>query len=220
VYFDGHPDKTWSRRCRGGIKMTNGAAQTTSPLRILGIAGSLRAGSYNRALLRAAQQLAPQGIAIVTFDLDAIPPYNADVEAQGFPAPVVAFKAAIAGADALLIATPEYNHSIPGVLKNALDWASRPPKQSPLDGKPAAIMGASTGAIGTARAQQHLRLVGAYVNMLVLNQPEVLVGRAQDKFDASGRLTDEPTRQFLVKFLQAFVQWVARVGAGAGDRRG
>jgi chromate reductase len=152
-------------------------------------------------------------MAIVTFELDAIPPYNADVEAQGFPAPVVAFKNAIAEADALLIATPEYNHSIPGVLKNAFDWASRPPGHSPLDGKPAAIMGASTGAIGTARAQQHLRLVCSYVNMLVMNLPEVFVARAQDKVDASGRLTDEPTRQFLHKFLQAFVQWVARMGA-------
>jgi chromate reductase len=196
--------------------MTKDATQPTSHLRILGIAGSLRTGSYNRALLRAAQEIALQGMAIVTFDLDPIPPYNADVEARGFPAPVLAFKTAMAGADALLIATPEYNHSIPGVLKNALDWASRPPSNSPLNGKPAAIMGASTGAIGTARAQQHLRLVCSYVNMLVLNQPEVLVARAQDKFDASGRLADEPTRQFLVKFLQAFVQWVARVGSSTG----
>lgn len=196
--------------------MTKDTAQPTSPLRILGIAGSLRTGSYNRALLQAAQELAPQGMAIVTFDLDAIPPYNADVEAQGFPAPVVAFKAAIAEADALLIATPEYNHSIPGVLKNALDWASRPAASTPLNGKPAAVMGASTGVIGTARAQQHLRLVCSYLNMLVLNQPEVLVGRARDKFDASGRLTDEPTRQFMAKFLQAFVQWVARVRGNTG----
>jgi len=196
--------------------VTKDTAQPTSPLRILGIAGSLRTGSYNRALLQAAQELAPQGMAIVTFDLDAIPPYNADVEAQGFPAPVVAFKAAIAEADALLIATPEYNHSIPGVLKNALDWASRPAASTPLNGKPAAVMGASTGVIGTARAQQHLRLVCSYLNMLVLNQPEVLVGRARDKFDASGRLTDEPTRQFMAKFLQAFVQWVARVRGNTG----
>jgi chromate reductase len=185
-------------------------------MQVLGIAGSLRTGSYNRALLRAAQELAPQGMTLVTFELDAIPPYNADVEAQGFPAPVVAFKDAIAAADALLIATPEYNHSIPGVLKNALDWASRPAGNTPLNGKPAAIMGASTSAIGTARAQQHLRLVCSYLNMPLLNQPEVLVARARDKFDASGRLTDEPTRQFLYKFLQAFAQWVARVEGISG----
>jgi chromate reductase len=188
----------------------------TLSVQVLGIAGSLRTGSYNRALLRAAQELAPQGMTIVTFDLDAIPSYNADVEAQGFPAPVVAFKDAIAGADAILIATPEYNHLIPGVLKNALDWASRPADNAPLNGKPAAIMGASTGAIGTARAQQHLRLVCSYLNMPLLNQPEVLVARARDKFDASGRLTDEPTRQFLYKFLQAFARWVARVGGISG----
>jgi chromate reductase len=192
--------------------MTQDTAQQILPLRVLGIAGSLRAGSYNRALLRVAQELAPEGMSIVIFELHALPFYNADVEAQGFPEPVVAFKTAIAEADAVLIATPEYNHSFPGLLKNALDWASRPPGRSPLDGKPAAIMGASSGAIGTARAQQHLRLVCSYVNMIVLNQPEVLVARAQDKFDASGRLTDEPTRQFLGKFLQAFQQWVARVG--------
>jgi chromate reductase len=191
--------------------MTQQTPQPTSQLRILGIAGSLRAGSYNRALLRAAQELAPAGMSIVIFELHAIPPYNADVEAQGFPEPVVAFKAAIAEADGLLIATPEYNHSIPGVLKNAIDWASRPPGKCPLAGKPAAIMGASTGAISTARAQQHLRLVCSFLDMIVLNQPEVLVGRAQDKVDASGRLTDEPTRQFMSKFLQTFAQWVLRI---------
>jgi len=197
--------------------MTHNTAQPGPALRVLGIAGSLRAGSHNRALLRAAQELAPAGMTIVTFDLDAIPPYNGDVEAQGFPAPVVAFKNAIAEADAVLIATPEYNHSFPGVLKNALDWASRPPGKSPLDGKPAAIFGASTGAIGTARAQQHLRLVCSYINMLVMNLPEVFVARAQDKIDAGGRLADEPTRQFVAKFLQAFAQWIARVGvAGRG----
>jgi chromate reductase len=197
--------------------MTKDTKPTLS-LRVLGIAGSLRAGSYNRALLRAAQELAPEGMTITTFKLDAIPSYNADVEAQGFPAPVVAFKAAIAEADALLIATPEYNHSIPGVLKNAIDWASRPARSTPLYGKTAAIMGASTGVVGTARAQQHLRLVFSYLNMLVFNQPEVLVGRARDKFDANGHLTDEPTRQFLAQFLQAFMQWVARVGAAQNTR--
>ncbi len=195
--------------------MTDDGTRPAPPLRVLGIAGSLRAGSYNRALLRAAQELAPQGMAIVTFELDAIPPYNADVEMAGFPEPIVAFKAALAAADAVLIATPEYNHSFPGLLKNALDWASRPPGKSPLDGKPAAIIGASSGAIGTARAQQHLRLVCSYLNMLVMNLPEVFVARAQDKFDAGGRLADEPTQQFLAKFLQAFQLWIVRVGGTA-----
>lgn len=176
-------------------------------LRVLGIAGSLRAGSYNRALLRAAQELAPEGMEIATFDLAPIPPYNADVERQGLPEPVAALKAAIRGADALLIATPEYNRSVSGVLKNALDWASRPPTDSPLNGKPVAIMGASTGSYGTVRAQEHLRLFCTATNMLPLNRPELYVARAEDKFDAEGRLTDAKTRNRVGKLLQALVEW-------------
>jgi len=190
--------------------MTQDTPSKLSPLRVLGIAGSLRTGSYNRALLHAAQELAPQGMQIATFDLALISPYNADVEAAGWPEPVAALHAAIREADALLFATPEYNHSIPGVLKNALDWASRPPDDCPLHDKPAAIMGASTGAIGTARAQMHLRIVCATVNMFTLNRPEILVSRAQDKFDAQGRLTDEVTRRFLARFLQALLEWALR----------
>lgn len=125
--------------------------------RALGIPGSLRSGSYNRALLRAARELAPEGMGIDTFELHDVPPYNGDVEAEGDPRPVVALKQAIREADALLIATPEYNRGLPGVLKNAIDWASRPPLASPLARKPAAVMGASTGMGGTARAQEQLR---------------------------------------------------------------
>lgn len=121
-------------------------------INVVAFAGSLRQESYNRALLRAAQESAPESMSIDTFDLSPIPLYNYDVEQQGDPEPVQEFKHAIRKADALLIATPEYQHGIPGVLKNALDWASRPPKQSPLQGKPAAIMGATPGMTGTARA--------------------------------------------------------------------
>src|SRR5262245_39739521 len=122
-----------------------------TPLEVLGIAGSLRRESYNRGLLRAAQEMAPEGMTIRSFELDAIPLYNGDVEAAGDPAPVAQLKEAIRGADALLLATPEYNYGVPGVLKNAVDWASRPPAKSVLSGKPAAIMGASPGMGGTIR---------------------------------------------------------------------
>ena len=187
------------------------ASQHTPGLRVLGIAGSLRAGSYNRALLRAAQELAPEGVEIATFDLAPIPPYNAHVEAKGHPASVAALKAAIREADALLIATPEYNRSIPGVLKNAIDWASRPPTDSPLNGKPVAVMGASTGSFGTVRAQNHLRQVCLAANMLPLNRPEVYVTRAADKFDSAAKLVDEPTRQRVAQLLQALAQWTLQL---------
>lgn len=176
--------------------------------RVCGIAGSLRAGSFNRALLRAARELAPAHWVLEAFDLAPLPLYDADLEAAGAPAPVAALKQAIRSADALLIATPEYNYGVPGVLKNALDWASRPPRDSALVGKPAAMMGASTGFAGTARSQAMLRLVLAGTLTPALLSPEVYVARAGDKFDAAGRLTDEPTREHLRKFLLAFEAWV------------
>lgn len=180
---------------------------------VLGIAGSLRAGSYNRGLLRAARELAPTGLEIRVFEeLAAMPPYNADVEAQGDPAPVQAFKSAIRDADALLIATPEYNYGVPGVLKNAIDWASRPPGKSVLNGKPAALMGATPGGTGTARAQLALRQSFVFTETYTLLRPEVLVARAHEKFDAEGRLTDEPTRKFVGQLLEALVRWVERLG--------
>jgi chromate reductase len=175
------------------------------------VAGSLRRGSYNRALLRAAQELLPEGMTLELFDLRDIPPYDMDVEQQGLPTPVVAWKEAIRRADALLIATPEHNWSVPGVLKNAIDWASRPPGDNVFQGKPVAIMGASTGLYGTVRAQLHLRQVLASVDAYVLNRPQVLVARAQDKFDAEGRLIDEPTRALVRNLLTALRDWTLRL---------
>lgn len=182
------------------------------PTRILGIPGSLRRGSYNRGLIRAAVELAPEGVEVTPFELHAIPLYDADVEAQGDPAPVVALKRAIADADALLIATPEYNHCISGVLKNAIDWASRPPRSSVLAGKPSAIMGASTGRGGTARAQAQLRDGLTYTGGIVLPLPELLVPLAGDKFDEDGDLVDEPTRTEVRDVVVALAAWARRVG--------
>lgn len=178
---------------------------------ILGIPGSLRKDSYNRSLLRAAQEMAPEGMNIETCDLIDIPSYNGDVEAQGFPEPVVRFKEAIKKADGILIATPEYNYSVPGVLKNAIDWASRPTQDTPLHRKPAAIMGATIGSGGTIRAQLNLRQSFVFTQTLAMLQPELLVSKAQDKFDAQGRLTDETTKKYLVSFLEAFQKWVDRL---------
>jgi chromate reductase, NAD(P)H dehydrogenase (quinone) len=180
-------------------------------LKVLGIAGSLRAGSFNRALLRAAQELAPAGMDITAFDLAPIPLFNGDVEAKGDPEPVAAWKAAIRQADALLFVTPEYNFGVPGVLKNAIDWASRPPRSAALQGKPAAIMGATPGMGGTGRAQMQLRQAFVFTQTYALVSPEVLVARAQEKFDASGRLTDEKTREFVGQLLQALADWTRRL---------
>ena len=185
-------------------------------IHVLGTSGSLRKSSYNTALLTAASELLPEGVTLETFDLSLIPLYNEDVRSLGYPKAVKEFRDRIAAADALLIATPEYNYSIPGVLKNAIDWASRPP-DSPLDGKPVAIMGASTGSFGTVRAQMHLRQVCVGCNMLPLNDPEVLVMRAQEKFDASGRLADETTRRIIRDLLVGLADWTRRL-QGESDR--
>jgi chromate reductase len=182
-------------------------------MHVLGFSGSLRKGSYNTALLRAASELLPKGMTLEVFGLSSTPLYNDDVRALGFPKPVQEFRDRIAAADALLIATPEYNFSIPGVLKNAIDWASRP-FDPPLDGKPVAIMGASTGNFGTVRAQMHLRQVCVFCNMFPVNKPEVLVMRAREKFDASGRLIDETARGFLRDLLTALVDWTQRLQSG------
>ena len=186
-------------------------AATGAKLNVLGIAGSLRAGSFNRALLRAAQELAPSGMKIDVFDLAPIPLYNADVEAKGDPEAVAALKAAIRQADALLFVTPEYNFGVPGVLKNAVDWASRPPSGSALSGKAAAIMGATPGRGGTSRAQLQLRQAFLFTQTYALLQPEVLVAQAKEKFDAQGRLTDEPTRKIVVTLLEALAAWTVRL---------
>jgi chromate reductase len=185
-------------------------------LSFLGIAGSLRQGSYNRGLIRAAAEVAPAGTSVVSYDLAEIPMFNADIEAGGDPPAVADFKRAIAAADALLIATPEYNHCVPGVLKNAIDWASRPARQSALTGKPVAIMGASTSPGGTARAQAHLRDGLAYTNGFVLPLPEVLVGLAREKFDEAGNLTDDDAMGEVRDLLVALAAWTGRLGR-SGD---
>jgi len=174
---------------------------------ILAISGSLREHSHNTALLRAAAELAPEGMTMDLVSLDDIPMYHPDVEIrQGFPAPVARLREQIADADAVIIATPEYNHSIPGVLKNALDWVSRRPDM-PLDGKPTAIMGAATGMGGTVRAQEHLRSILIALNAHILNKPEVLIGRAHTKFDDNGQLLDSATQQFIEQMLYNLYQW-------------
>jgi chromate reductase, NAD(P)H dehydrogenase (quinone) len=174
-------------------------------VRILGIAGSLREASYNRALLRAARELLPEGVELVEQDISGLPFYDGDVEAAGDPEAVAAFKQAIRDADALLIATPEYNRGIPGVLKNAVDWASRPPLASPLTAKPIAIMGAATGRSGTARAQEQLRGALEFSRATVLEQPEVLVPEAYMRFDEHGELVDASVRADLAELIDTLV---------------
>jgi len=180
------------------------------PVRILGIAGSLRRESYNRAALRAATRLVPEGATLDTFELDGIPGFNQDDE-QHPPAKVVELKRRIREADAVLIVTPEYNYSVPGVLKNAIDWASRPYGDSAWSGKPAAIMGASVGTMGTARAQYHLRQTFVFLNVLPINQPEVMISNAATRFDADGNLTDEATQGYIRKLLENLVAWTRRL---------
>jgi len=182
----------------------------STPIRILGIAGSLRRDSYNRATLRAAIELAPEDASIDIFELDGIPGFNQDEE-QNPPAKVVELKRRIREADAILFVTPEYNYSVPGVLKNAIDWASRPYGDSAWNGKPAAIMGASVGTIGTARAQYHLRQMMVFLNMFPVNQPEVMIGNASEKFDAQGNLTNDVAKQFIRQLLQNLVDWTRRI---------
>ncbi|HEU4621883.1 MAG TPA: NAD(P)H-dependent oxidoreductase [Burkholderiaceae bacterium] len=174
--------------------------------RILGIPGSLRAGSYNRAALEAARELAPTGVSVDIYTLDDIPIYHGDHE-QPLPEPVVRFKQAIREADALLFATPEYNYSIPGMLKNAIDWATRPSGDNAFAGKAAAIMGASPSLLGTARAQYHLRQVFVYLDVHAINKPEVMIGQAAQRFDANNRLTDEKTRALIAQMLTSLVDF-------------
>jgi chromate reductase len=184
-------------------------------MNVLGISGSLRKGSFNSAALRAAQALAPHGIAIAIAEIGDFPLYNEDVRAAGFPPSVERFRKQIAAADALLVVTPEYNFSVPGVLKNAIDWASRPPNQ-PFAEKPVAIMGASGGPLGTARAQYHLRQVLYGVNAFLVNKPEVFIGQAATKFDDAGNLVDETTKDFIRKLLESLAAWTKRVRADTG----
>lgn len=178
--------------------------------RILGFAGSLRKDSYNKALLRAAVELAPEGAEIETFDLEGIPLFNEDLENE--PGEKLrAFKARIKAADAVLIATPEYNYSIPGVLKNAIDCASRPYLDNAFTHKPVAMMGASIGMMGTARAQYHLRQCFVFLSCFALNQPEVMVPFAQDKIDKDGKVIDQKTRELIRQLLESLVTWGRRL---------
>jgi chromate reductase len=180
-------------------------------LKILGFAGSLRTGSYNKSLLRAAGEMLPPNVAILQiFDLADIPHYNQDIE-MDMPQKVEEFKSKIREGDAILIATPEYNYSVPGVLKNAIDWASRPYGDNSFDGKPVAIMSASPGMLGGVRAQYHLRQSFVYLNMHPVNGPDVVVNFAQQKFDVNGNLVDQDTRKFLGQLLQNLVNWTRRL---------
>ncbi len=177
---------------------------------ILSFAGSLRKGSYNKALLRAALELVTKDAKLEIFDLEGIPPFNQDLESQP-PKKVKEFKAKIRAADAILIATPEANYTLPGALTNAMNWASRPYGDNAFDGKPAAVMGASVGMLGTARAQYHLRQSFVFLNLIPVNQPEVMVPFAQEKVDKDGKVTDQKTRQKIGELLESLVAWANRL---------
>jgi len=179
------------------------------PTRTLGFAGSLRTASFNRSLLRAAFERAPGHLALEVFDLSPVPLYNGDVEDEGDPPPVAALKAAIHAADLVVIATPEYNQGLPAVTKNAIDWASRPPRPQAWDGKAVAIMGTTPGRLGTVGAQRVLRESLAQLNARVMPQPRVLIPGASAAFEA-GRLVDEGLGDRLAKFMEAAAAWAAR----------
>ena len=179
-------------------------------LRILGIAGSLRKDSYNRATLRVAQQLVPVDSVIEIFDLAPIPLFNQDQE-KNPPQSVVDLKSAIRSADAILFSTPEYNYSVPGVLKNAIDWASRPFGDSAWNDKPVAMMGTSPGELGSARAQYHLRQVLVSLNMHCLNTPEVMIAKASERFDSRGMLVDQKANDLIRQLLQGLIEWTRRL---------
>ena len=179
-------------------------------LKILGFAGSLRAASYNKSLLRAAANLMPEDTNLEIFDIDGIPAFNQDTE-KNMPEKVKDFKSKIREADAILISTPEYNYSVPGVLKNAIDSATRPYGDNPFNEKPVAIMSASVGMLGGARAQYHLRQIFVYLNMYPINLPEVIVPFAENKFDTNGNLVDENTQMFVRQLLQNLVNWTRKL---------
>jgi chromate reductase len=179
-------------------------------VKIFGVAGSLRKGSFNKMLLKAALEVAPQEVELEIFDLEGIPPFNQDLE--NYPhQKVTELKEKVKGADGILIVTPEYNYSVPGVLKNAIDAASRPYGTNPFEGKPVAIMGASIGMLGTARAQYHLRQILVSLNAFPLNRPEIMVPFAESKFDGTGKLTDETTREMVKELLVELARWIRKL---------
>lgn len=187
----------------------------TQPLRLVALVGSLRAGSLNRHLAESLAALAPDDVQIeVLPNIGDIPHYNSDLQEQGFPAAVTALGDRIRAADGVVIVSPEYNYSVPGVLKNALDWLSRLPDQ-PFAGKPIAIQSASMGAVGGARMQYHLRQIFVFLDGHVLSRPEVMVGAAHEKFDREGRLIDESTRKHVAQQLAAFAALIRRLGRNA-----
>jgi len=177
-------------------------------INVVGLVGSLRRHSLSGALMRAAQELAPDGLTIEVVDLSALPMYNEDLRADGFPPEVAAFRQRLAAADAFVLSSPEYNRSVSAVLKNAIDWGSRSPGQC-FDGKPITVMTSSPGGLGGALANYHLRQIFVYLNGQVLNGPEIMVGDAKAKFDADGRLSDEPTREFIAGHLRRFAEFIA-----------
>ncbi len=179
-------------------------------MKVLGISGSLRKGSFNTAALHAAIELAPAGMMIEVADISEIPLYDHDVQEAGFPEAVSRLETQIRDADALLFAVPEYNYSVSGVLKNVIDWISRIPKQ-PFAGKPAATMGVSTGVLGASRAHYHFNQIAAAVDLRLVSRPEVMIGQAPQKFDANGRLTDEKSREFIGKLLVSLEQWTTQL---------
>ncbi len=176
---------------------------------VLGFSGSLRKDSYNKMLLSAAQELSPENLKIEIFDLEGIPLFNQDLENKPNDK-IKIFKKKIKAADGLLIVTPEYNYSVPGVLKNAIDAASRPYGDNAFEEKPIGIMGASISMIGTARAQYHLRQSMVFLNAYIMNRPEIMVSIAENKFDQAGKLIDEVTRQKVKEFMVALLQWIIK----------
>jgi len=181
---------------------------------VLGMSGSLRKGSTNTAALRAAGELLPEGMTLETVGLGNLPHYDDDVRLKGYPPEVQHFRDRIKAADAILFVTPEYNYSIPGVLKNAIDWASRPYGDSAWNDKPVAVMGASVGPQGTSRAQYHLRQIFVFLNMHAISHPEVMVGNASQRFDENGNLVDETSKAYVVKSLKRLVQWAHQLQTG------
>jgi chromate reductase len=182
-------------------------------LDVLAICGSLRKGSFNRMAMNLAMSTAPDGMRFTEGAIGDIPLYNEDVRLAGEPQAVTRLKRQVGAADAILFVTPEYNYGMPGVLKNAIDWVSRPPEQSPFDGKPAAMLGASAGLMGTVRSQLQLRQTCQALNMLVMPKPEVLITRAATRFAPDGSPNDQATARFITDLVAAFRDWILRLKA-------
>lgn len=206
-----------ARGCRARVARL--APPVMQPVHIVGLSGSLRAGSLNTRVLRAVPELLPEGASFELLDLREVPLYDEDLRAQGTPPAVAALAARVHAADAVLFATPEYNYSVPGVLKNTIDWLSRSDPQ-PFRDKAVGIVGATPGMLGTARAQYHLRQILVFLDAHPVNKPEVMIGGADKKLDADGRLSDPTTRELLRKLLAALATHSRRLRAGAAALSG